>query len=483
MGNDILIVDDEADICKLVQGILEDEGYKTRLAANAQQARTAISQSPPALIIQDIWLQGSDQDGLQILETVKTNHPYIPVIMISGHGTIETAVTAIKKGAYDFIEKPFKAGRLLLMVNRALETAELRRENEILKQQKAPAAQEMVGNSDIAKTLRQMIERAASVNSSVLLTGEPGTGKDLAARSIHTFSARKDKPYMVLNCATLHPDRIEAELFGVEKNSNTPGQAGILEQAHGGTLLLDEVCDMPLETQGKIVRAIQEQRFQRLGGAPFVQVDVRIIASTNYDLEQRIREGSFRQDLYYRLNVIPIHIAPLKEHSEDIAKLSAHFIRTISLESGLPAKELSKDALKVLQHYDWPGNIRQLRNVLEWVMIMHNGGEDDKITSAQLPPDIKAGNTELPCIAHGQPQAFNFSTMPLREARECFEREYLAAQIKNFEGNISKTAKFIGMERSALHRKLKSLDILTTDKQNPSDEAQAHGQENARKIA
>ena len=369
MRGDILIVDDEADICKLVQGILEDEGYETRLASNAQQARAAIEQKPPALIIQDIWLQGSDQDGLQILEAVKVKHPYMPVIMISGHGTIETAVAAIKKGAYDFIEKPFKAGRLLLMVSRALETAELRRENEILKQQKAPAVQEIVGNSDITKALRQTIERAASVNSSVLLTGEPGTGKDLAARSIHSFSARKDKPYMVLNCATLHPDRIEAELFGVEKTANNPGQTGILEQADGGTLLLDEVCDMPLETQGKIVRAIQEQRFQRLGGAPFVQVDVRIIASTNYDLEERIKEGTFRQDLYYRLNVIPIHITPLREHSDDIAKLSAHFIKTISQDSGLPAKELSKDALKMLQAYNWPGNIRQLRNVLEWAMI------------------------------------------------------------------------------------------------------------------
>ena len=479
MRGDILIV--EADICKLVQGILEDEGYETRLASNAQQARAAIEQKPPALIIQDIWLQGSDQDGLQILEAVKVKHPYMPVIMISGHGTIETAVAAIKKGAYDFIEKPFKAGRLLLMVSRALETAELRRENEILKQQKAPAVQEIVGNSDITKALRQTIERAASVNSSVLLTGEPGTGKDLAARSIHSFSARKDKPYMVLNCATLHPDRIEAELFGVEKTANNPGQTGILEQADGGTLLLDEVCDMPLETQGKIVRAIQEQRFQRLGGAPFVQVDVRIIASTNYDLEERIKEGTFRQDLYYRLNVIPIHITPLREHSDDIAKLSAHFIKTISQDSGLPAKELSKDALKMLQAYNWPGNIRQLRNVLEWAMIMH-GGEGDKITAAQLPPDIKSTGVHDETTGETL-SGFDFSTMPLREARECFEREYLVAQIKQFEGNISKTAKFIGMERSALHRKLKSLDILAADKHNSSPDAETPEQENTRKIA
>ncbi len=481
MRGDILIVDDEADICKLVQGILEDEGYETRLASNAQQARAAIEQKPPALIIQDIWLQGSDQDGLQILETVKAKHPYMPIIMISGHGTIETAVAAIKKGAYDFIEKPFKAGRLLLMVSRALETAELRRENEILKQQKAPAVQEIVGNSDATKALRQTIERAASVNSSVLLTGEPGTGKDLAARSIHSFSARKDKPYMVLNCATLHPDRIEAELFGVEKTANNPGQTGILEQADGGTLLLDEVCDMPLETQGKIVRAIQEQRFQRLGGAPFVQVDVRIIASTNYDLEQRIKEGTFRQDLYYRLNVIPIHIAPLREHSDDIVKLSAHFIKTISQDSGLPAKDLSKDALKMLQSYNWPGNIRQLRNVLEWVMIMH-GGESEKITAAQLPPDIKSTGA-YDETAGETLSGFDFSDMPLREARECFERGYLAAQIKQFEGNISKTAKFIGMERSALHRKLKSLEILGPEKQNFSPDADAPEQENTRKIA
>ncbi len=486
MGNDILIVDDEADICKLVQGILEDEGYHTRLAANAQQAREAINEKAPSLVILDIWLQGSDQDGLQLLETIKKDNPHIPVIMISGHGTIETAVSAIKQGAYDFIEKPFKAGRLLLMVGRALETAALKRENEMLRQ-RAPDPQEMIGDSREMNTLRQMIERIGPTSSNVLLTGEAGAGKDLVARAIHNASLRRDAPYLVLNCATLHPERIEAELFGMEKTANQPGQTGILEQANGGTLLLDEVADMPLETQGKIVRAIQEQRFQRLGGAPFVQVDVRIIASSNRDLEMAMQNGDFRQDLYYRLNVMPVRVPPLREHSSDIGPLCAYFIKTISKQSGLPVKSFSSEALRMLEGYGWPGNVRQLRNIVEWIMIMNSHSEGEKITRSQLPPEISGGKVS-PRSANDDSSAAadmsDFVGMPLREAREIFEKQYLSTQIDRFEGNISKTAQFIGMERSALHRKLRSLDIAAIDKNKDTDDRKDEaGKTAARKIA
>lgn len=460
MNADILIVDDEEDIRALIQGILEDEGYKTREAAHAKGAYAQIEKGAPDLIILDIWLQGSDQDGMQILAAVKQAHPYVPVLMISGHGTIETAVNAIKQGAYDFIEKPFKADRLLLMIQRALENSSLKRENDTLRK-KVDGATDMVGDSPATKSLRQNIERIAKANSRVIVSGESGTGKEVAARMIHRLSERAGGPFLALNCAILHPERIEEELFGSEKDGIV--RQGVLERAHGGTLLLDEVSDMPLETQGKIVRLLQDQNFVRLGGSKAVPFDVRVMASTSRDLPDEIRNGNFREDLYYRLNVVPLDIAPLRERPQDIASLIDHFAQHYSDQSGQPVPVFSAEALAALKAYRWPGNIRQLRNVVEWVVIM-KGGQNGAVTPDQLPPEI-TGRLKR----EGQDETASsddFMSLSLREARESFERQYLLSQVARFSGNISETAKFVGMERSALHRKLKTLDISSAEKQD-----------------
>lgn len=465
MSAEILIVDDEADIRKLVQGILQDEGYQARLAANAAEAYKHIEAKVPSLVVLDIWLQGSEHDGMQILEKIKQQYPHMPVVMISGHGTIETAVAAIKKGAYDFIEKPFKSDRLLLMIQRALEAAGLRRENEALrKRTEGPVS--LVGESPVAQNLLQLIERAAPTNSRILLTGDAGTGKDVAARVVHRLSKRADKPFMVLSCATLHPERLEAELFG------TAGEkVGVLEQAHEGTLLLDEVADMPLETQGKIVRVLQEQRFQKVGDDKFIEVDVRILASSNRNLEESIGNGDFRQDLYYRLNVVPIHIPPLKDRRQDIPALVNYFVDALNKNSGLPARNFSTEALAVMQGYDWPGNVRQLRNVVEWVLIMNGATAEQDVHAEHLPPEI-TGKGIFPGSASGGGESHrSLMDLSLRDAREAFEREYLQSQVSRFGGNISKTAQFVGMERSALHRKLKSLEILAGEKDSNEDES------------
>jgi two-component system, NtrC family, nitrogen regulation response regulator NtrX len=468
MSADILIIDDEASIRAMIKGILEDEGYAIRQAANSAQAYEQVKARAPQLVILDIWLKDSEHDGLQILASLKKDDPHLPVLMISGHGTIETAVSAIKQGAYDFIEKPFKSDRLLLMIERALETARLRRENEALRA-KAEGPSELVGDSPVMATLRQVLERVAQTNSRVLLTGEPGTGKDLAARAIHRLSRRADGPFMAVNCAILNPDRLESELFGAGNAS------GVLEQAHGGTLLLDEVADMPLETQGKILRVLQEQKFQRVGGQAQIEVDVRIIASSNRNLHQLMEQGHFRQDLFYRLNVVPVDLPPLRDRMQDIAPLAAYFAALFSVQAGMPACGFSESALAAMQGYDWPGNVRQLRNVIEWVMIM-NGGAVQPIKPEQLPPELSTGQ------APGENKlSRDMIAVSLREAREMFERDYLLSQIKRFGGNISKTAQFVGMERSALHRKLKQLGIneLTRHDSNADDGA---AQEN-RKIA
>ena len=470
MSKDILIVDDEADIRKLVQGILEDEGYTTRLAANAAEAYKQIDVRPPSLIILDIWLQGSEQDGLQILESVKEKYPFIPIVMISGHGTIETAVSAIKKGAYDFVEKPFKSDRLLLMIHRALEAASLRRENETLRQ-RSEGPVSLIGESPVIQSLMQVIERAAPTNSRILLTGEAGSGKDVVARVIHRLSKRADKPFLVLNCATLRPEHLEAELFGSVASKDSEGEKiGVFEQAHEGTLLLDEVADMPLETQGKIVRALQEQRFQKVGDNKFIEVDVRILASSNRNLEQAIEVGDFRQDLYYRLNVVPIHLPALRERTQDVPALVRHFVSMLNKHSGLPLREFSESALAVMRAYSWPGNVRQLRNVVEWVLIM-NASSGEAVQVEHLPPEItgKAMFASSDNFSSGDSHK-SLMDLSLREAREEFEREYLQSQVNRFDGNISKTAQFVGMERSALHRKLKSLQILTSDKDVGADE-------------
>jgi len=429
MAKDILIIDDEADIRNLIQGILEDEGYTTRQAGNATQAFAQISDRLPSLIVLDVWLQNSEFDGLAILEQVKSDHPHLPVVMISGHGTIETAVAAIRQGAYDFIEKPFKTDRLLLMIERALETSRLRQENAALKKKAEPASS-LQGKSNAIQSLLNTLNKVASANSRVLINGASGSGKEVAARYIHKNSPRANGPFVSLNCAILNPDRIEIELFGSEEKGVIHN--GVLERADQGTLLLDEVADMPLETQGKIVRALQDQTFTRIGGAEQIKVDVRILASTSRNLLEETRNGNFREDLYYRLNVVPINIPTLRERMEDIPELIEFFMDEHA-KNGLQKRTLSASAMMV-QTEDLPPEISQL-----------------------VPATLK---TEW---------GADLISLPLREAREVFEREYLLSQVNRFGGNISKTAQFVGMERSALHRKLKSLNVTTSDRD--SDDA------------
>ncbi|WP_193180587.1 nitrogen assimilation response regulator NtrX [Nisaea sediminum] len=458
MAHDILIVDDEADIRNLLAGILEDEGFETRQAGNSDEALEAANTRRPGLVVLDIWLENSALDGLRILERLSVEHPDVPVIMISGHGTIETAVSAIKMGAYDFIEKPFETERLLLQVGRALEAARLRREVADLKA-RTDTDDRLIGISSGIAQVSQAVEKVAPTNSRVLITGPAGAGKEVVARMIHAQSNRANGPFTVLNCATLSPERLEIELFGAERRDNESEDVGrsvgMLEQAHKGTLFLDEVADMPRETQGKIVRVLQEQRFRRVGGEREVSVDVRVVASTNRDLQQEISTGRFREDLYYRLNVVPISVPALSQRREDIPLLSRHFIERSARTSGMPHRVLAEDAIAALQSYDWPGNVRQLRNVIDWLLIMAPGSANDPVKADMLPPEIGSA----------APVSLNFDKgveimgMPLREAREMFEREYLLAQVNRFGGNISRTASFVGMERSALHRKLKSLGV------------------------
>lgn len=460
MAHDILIVDDEADIRMLIAGILDDEGMKTREAADADQALAAVGARRPSLVILDIWLQGSRLDGLEILRELKRDHPNLPVVMISGHGNIETAVAAIKQGAYDFIEKPFKADRLLLVVERAVEAARLRRENEELRL-RVGGTPELIGRSPTITQLRHSLDKVAPTGSRVLITGPAGAGKEVVARMIHGRSRRANGPFVALNCATMRPDRMEVELFGTEYGADgQPRKIGTFEQAHGGTLLLDEVADMPMETQGKIVRVLQEQSFERVGGSARVEVDVRVIASSNRDIPSEIEAGRFRQDLFYRLAVVPIRVPSLTERREDIPLLARHFMVRSSEAAGIPGRELGEDALAALQAYDWPGNVRQLRNVVDWLLIMCGGDPKDPIRADMLPPEIGAITpTVLKWDKGGE-----IMGLPLREAREVFEREYLLAQVTRFGGNISRTAAFVGMERSALHRKLKSLGVHGTDR-------------------
>jgi two-component system nitrogen regulation response regulator NtrX len=450
MSADILIVDDEVDICDLVAGILEDEGFKCRTAADADAALGEISTRRPHLIFLDIWIQGSRLDGLQLLDAIKEQNPDLPVVMISGHGNIETAVSAIKRGAYDFIEKPFKSDRLLLVAERALETLRLRREIRELRT-KAPVTSELIGHSTAINQLRQSIERVAAGHARVLIAGPSGSGKEIVARMIHVSSDRAEGPFVALNAATITPESMEAELFGVEDGN----RIGAFEEAHGGTLYLDEVADMPKETQSKILRVLVDQTFQRVGGTSKVAVDVRIISSTSRDLMVEVQSGRFREDLVHRLSVIPVRVPPLSERREDIPDLVSHFMAQIERMTGLPQRPIAEDALAVLQTHDWPGNVRQLRNSVERMLIMAGGEPNSIITADLLPADVGASVPSLPGGQGGE----KLMSMSLRDAREMFEREYLIAQINRFGGNISRTAEFVDMERSALHRKLKSLGI------------------------
>ena len=463
MAHEILVIDDEPDIRMLIDGVLSDEGYTVRQAGDSDAALAAFRMRRPSLVVLDVWLQGSRLDGLGILKAIHTEEPQVPVVMISGHGTIETAVAAIQQGAYDFIEKPFKTDRLLLVARRALEAARLASENAELRL-RAGADSELTGDSPAMSQLRGAIERVAPTGSRVLVNGPAGSGKEVAARMIHARSRRSDGPFVALNCATLAPVRFEEELFGVEAGQDplaAPRRAGVLERAHTGTLLLDEVSDMPLETQGKIVRALQDQTFERLGGSSRVKVDVRVLATTNRDLQAEIVSGRFREDLYYRLAVVPVRMPSLKERREDVPELARHFLERSAESSGMQPRTLSADALAALQAYDWPGNVRQLRNLMDWLVIMAPGGPADAIRAEMLPPEISQGAPVLMNFESGA----DIMALPLREARDLFETQYLQAQLMRFGGNISRTAGFVGMERSALHRKLKQLGVNSDDRQ------------------
>ncbi|MBV7256701.1 sigma-54-dependent Fis family transcriptional regulator [Pacificimonas sp. WHA3] len=453
MALDILVIDDEKDIRDLVAGVLEDEGYEARTAGNSDDAIAAITERRPALVVLDVWLQGSRLDGIELLDEIKQRDPMLPVIIISGHGNIETAVAAIKRGAYDFIEKPFQADALLLTISRATETERLRRENEELRS-RAGVDTELTGDSAALANVRATLKRVAPTGSRVLIEGPPGSGKEVAARLLHIQSARAAGPFVTVSCARLHPDRVEEALFGVEDGANGT-RVGLFEQAHGGTLFLDEVADMPLTTQGKILRVLTDQVFVRVNGTRPVQVDVRVISSTSRDLAIAIAEQTFREDLYYRLAVVPLAMPSLEDRREDILPLANHFLARFATERGLPTPTLSDDAAAALQSYEWPGNIRQLRNVIERVLILAPPESVRELDSSALPQEIVQGASD---IVSGD-SSKSIMGSPLREARESFEREYLRVQIKRFSGNISRTAAFVGMERSALHRKLKALQL------------------------
>ena len=451
---DILIVDDEKDIRQLISDILKDEGYSTRLAANSDQAYGAINDEAPDLVILDIWLKESQHDGIDILKNVRRNNPDIPIVIISGHGNIEIAVAAIKQGAYDFIEKPFNIDQLMVIIGRAMETSRLRRENASLRVRDTSSTV-MIGESGAFKNLIAQLDKVTHSNGRVMLTGPSGSGKEVAARYIHAHSNRSGAPFVTVNSASIAPDKMEDVLFG--SSSHEFGhEPGLLEQAHGGVLFFDEIADMPLGTQSKILRVLVDQQFTRVGGNDTVRVDARVISATNKNLTAEIAAGRFREELYHRLNVVPISVPSLEARRDDIPKLADHFLSEANRLQGLPLRSLTQEAAALLQTMSWPGNIRQLRNTMERILIL--GSETGEISIDELPGAARESGA-----ADGT-FSVQFATMPLREARELFEREYLMAQINRFGGNISKTANFVGMERSALHRKLKTLNVVTTNK-------------------
>ncbi|MBI1418111.1 MAG: response regulator [Limimaricola sp.] len=452
---DILITDDERDIRELISDILKDEGFTTRLAGTSEQCMAEIARERPALMILDIWLKDSAMDGIDILKTVKREHPEIPIVIISGHGNIEIAVAAIKQGAYDFIEKPFNIDQLMVVIRRAMEASRLRRENLELRRGEA-ATGEMLGESAAFRALKSQLDKVTRSNGRVMLAGPPGSGKETAARYIHAHSTRSESPFVTVSSASVEPERMEEVLFGRE-GADRGVEKGLLEQANGGVIYFDEVADMPLGTQSKILRVLVDQQFQRVGGTAKVQVDLRVISSTTRDLGEEIAQGRFRQELFHRLNVVPIAVPSLEERREDIPLLAEHFIGMFNRTQGLPLRRLADDARALLQTMLWPGNVRQLRNVMERILILGEAGGD--IAARELPSADETGPEEGRIVLSG-----GLATLPLREARELFEREYLLTQINRFGGNISRTAAFVGMERSALHRKLKSLGVVTTSK-------------------
>ena len=462
MANDILIVDDEQDIRSLISDVLNDHGIETREAWDGESASTEIQRRVPALVLLDIWLKDTKQDGLKVLESLRRSYGDLLVVMISGHGNIATAVKAIHLGAYDFIEKPFETDRLLHIVERALESERLRRENRELRR-RTGAEINVIGRSTAICDVRQIIDRVAPTHSRVLIVGPAGSGKEVIARTIHQKSGRADGPFVVLNAATMAPEHMEAELFGAEYSIGREPQEskiGTLEAAHGGTLFIDQVADMPLQTQGKILRVLQEQSFNRSGSGQKVKVDARIITASSRDLLYEIAEKNFREDLYYRLSVVPIKVPPLCERMEDLPDLIKYFMEQSTHTTGLPSREFSDDAIALMQACEWPGNVRQLRNVVEWVLIMAPGSGKTPITANMLPPELilSTPSTLRADLSN------EIMSLPLKKAREIFERQYLESQVSRFGNNISRTASFIGMERSALHRKLKSLGISSLER-------------------
>ncbi|MBL0317849.1 MAG: sigma-54-dependent Fis family transcriptional regulator [Alphaproteobacteria bacterium] len=453
---EILIVDDEKDICNLTSDILSDAGYRTRTATNSDTALAAVDERVPAAILLDIWLQGSELDGLGVLELILRKYNDIPIIVMSGHGNIETAVSALKLGAYDYLEKPFKEDKLLWSLKNAIDKSKLKRENAELKF-RSSFEDVLIGESSVILRLRSLIQRVAPTKSRVLITGPAGCGKEVVARMIHAKSIRANSPFITVNAASISSENFEEELFGTEESGHfgNPRKVGLVEKAHGGTLYLDEIADLSLATQGKILRILQEQTFNRIGSGRSVEVDVRIISASSENLLAAIQDGRLREDLYYRLNVVPIQVPSLTERRDDIPVLCEYFLKRASQTTGLPERDVSMDALVAMQTYDWPGNVRQLRNVIEWLLIMSPENAAEKITSHMLPPEILGNRSSA-----GQFLAEDILCRPLRDAREVFEREYITAQLKRFKGNVSRTATFIGMERSALHRKLRLLDLV-----------------------
>ncbi len=460
MARDILIIDDEEDIRELIAGILEDEGYEARIAFDADSALAEIALRRPSLIFLDIWMQGSRLDGLQLLDEVQSQHPDLPVVMISGHGNVETAVSAIRRGAFDYIEKPFKMDRLLLVTERAMERTQLKSQVADLEVKSAVNESNLAGLSLNIQDARTVIEKSGPTNSRILISGASGTGKALCARLVHNKSLRAQMPFVEFNISLYPEDEIHAELFGKEFDEGDAirrTRVGALESAHGGTLYLAEISSLPQNIQTTFLRALVENKFKRVGGESAVPVDVRIISSTSRNIPKLIEEGAFRSDLYHRLAVVPLKLLPLMERREDLPDIINLFVEQVCRMHSLPMLSIGEDAMAVLQAQEWPGNARQLRNAIERILILikDTPPADGTINASMLPADI---GEVLPTMGEGDEQTLLMS-LPLREAREVFERQYLIAQIERFGGNISKTAQFVGMERSALHRKIKSLGL------------------------
>lgn len=463
MALDILIVDDENDIRDLIAGILEDEGYEARQAHDADSALNEIARRRPSLVYLDIWMQGSRLDGLQLLDVLQSQHPNLPVVMISGHGNVETAVSAIRRGAYDYIEKPFKIDRLLLITQRAMEASRLKTEVAELKERSSHAGADMVGHSAALNQVRSLIDKSAPTNSRIFISGPSGAGKGLCARMIHLRSTRAEAPFVEINCSLYSQDEVLTVLFGREARDKTGtlrSEVGALERAHGGTLYLSEVAALPAAAQQALLRTLVENKFARVGGTVPVPIDVRIISSSSQNVAQLIDSGQFRSDLFHRLSIVPIQLTPLRDRREDIPDLVEVFIEQVCRMHNLRLLHIGGDAIAVLQAQEWPGNARQLRNSIERLMILLKDSPpaDDIVTAGMLPSDI---GEVLPTVGDTDASA-HLMSLPLREAREVFERQYLLAQIERFGGNISKTAEFVGMERSALHRKIKSLGLYTS---------------------